>query len=384
MSKWAGASRPRFVNPGLSHPWSLLATFSALALLLTACGQGSTSGTDAASSFDFDGKSVEIIVPTGVGGGTDTTARFMAKHIQGPLPGQSTLQVQNIESGSHVPGMNQYVRQRPSDGLHWLMSSGSGHLPYLFDEPQVGYNLAEMKPILATTVGNVALVRTDLGIEEPADLADLDRPLKFGAEAPIGSDTVRLLGFHILGIDTKAVFGLNEGPQRIAFEQGEIDAIYQTTPAYLSGGKKFVNRGIADLLFTTGTLENGKVVKDPAFPDTPTVKDVYKELRGKPPSGPAWEAYKALLGTTVTFSKVLWLHGDAPESAVSSVRKAANEMEATNGFYGDAKDVLGPYKVVVGEQEVSTEIKRAFRIKPEVREWLKDWLKEEYDVVPGE
>ncbi len=42
--------------------------------------------------------------------------------------------------------------------------------------------------------------------------------------------------------------------------------------------------------------ESGQVVRDPNFPDMPTVAEVYEKLNGKPRQGEKFEAYKTLLG----------------------------------------------------------------------------------------
>jgi hypothetical protein len=331
---------------------------------------------DSAESI-FEGQTIEIIVPTGVGGGTDTTARFLSVLIAQHLPGNPDTQVFNIDMSRHVPGMNEWATQRDADGLHWLMSSGSGHLPMIFGDPYVHYDLSEHSPVLATTVGNVILGRS----EKLKSLDDLRAAseLYYGGGGPVGSDTVQLLGFRILGLKTSPVFGMDEGPQRIAFEQGEIDLVYNTTPAYLGGGVDLVDRGMATVLYTAGQLKDGDVVRDPAFPDVPTVKEVYEAWNGSAPSGPEWEAYKSLLATTTSFSKVLWLHGEAPDAALSAVEDAVAEMVASEGFYGEAEKVIGPYELAIGDQ-AATDIKTAFGIDPEVLDWLKGWLSSEFEV----
>jgi len=43
----------------------------------------------------------------------------------------------------------------------------------------------------------------------------------------------------------------------------------------------------------------GKVVRSPGT-DIPTFAEVYQQIHGKAPSGPAWEAYK-LAGPTIRF-----------------------------------------------------------------------------------
>lgn len=381
--------------------WRFLSLIGTLVLLLAACG-GADDGTDSGetSSPDanettapgdeetsaegktdfFEGKSVEIVVPFGTGGGTDTTARFLADRLSAQIPGSPEVQVVNIPGGGSVTGFNEFVLQRDPDGTNWGFSSGSTHLPYVFGNPAVRYEFTELAPILATSVGNVILVREGAGIESPADLLEAGT-LIWGGESPVGSDTTQLLGLEVLGVDFRPIFGFEEGPQRIAIEQGEIDMMYNTTPAFLGGGgQDLVDRDIVNILYTAGQLRGGEVVRDPAFPDVPSIAEVHEEMHGEPPSGPEWEAYKALLGATVTFSKVLWLHGEAPDEAVSTLRAAANDMAATEGFYDEAEDAIGPYDLTLEGSGLAADVQAAFQIEDETIEWLTDWLQTNFDV----
>lgn len=361
---------------------SALAAASALVLLLTSCGGSSGGGGGGGEEFTgFGGQDVEILVPTGAGGGTDTTARFIAERIPSHLEGDPSIHVTNIDGASHIVGMNEFETKRDHDGLNWMVSSGTGHLPYLFGEPAVKFDLAELNPILASPVGNVVLVNKEAGVTNVKDLGG--KSLVYGGSGPVGSDTTQLLGLDLLGVDLQPLFGFDEGPQRIAFEQGEIDVIYNTTPAYLSGGNDLVERGVAVPLYTAGQLVNGEVVRDPAFPDLPSVAEAYETIHGKPPSGPEWDAYKALLGVTTSFSKVMWMHGDAPEEAVQQVTSAAEAMATEPGFEEAAGDILGGYDLTVGP-EASAQIREAFDVDPAAMDWLRNWLKEKFDVVPGE
>jgi tripartite-type tricarboxylate transporter receptor subunit TctC len=362
----------------------LLMSVSALALALTACGAAGSTGGDGGGEggVDFGGANVEILVPTGAGGGTDTTARFVGEEIADNFEAEPNVQIVNVDGASHIVGMNQYETKEPHDGLHWLMTSGSGHLPYIFGEKAVQFDLAEMKPILASPVGNVVLVSTESGIKSIEQLRDAK--LVYGGAGPVGSDTTQLLGLSMLGVDYEPIFGFDEGPQRIAFEQGEVDLIYNTTPAYLSGGKDLVDRGLATPLYTAGQLdENGEVIRDPAFPDLPSVAEVYEELNGEPPSGPEWEAYKALLATTTSFSKVMWLHGDAPADAVEQVRNATAEMVKDANFEANAEEILGGYDLMVGDTAAQS-ITEAFDVDPAAIEWLTEWLMKEFDADPSD
>ena len=72
----------------------LLAASAAIAL---------TTGLPAqAQSVDFKGKTITMVIPFGVGGGSDVWGRFNATLLQKHLPGQPSVVVKNQPGGGSV------------------------------------------------------------------------------------------------------------------------------------------------------------------------------------------------------------------------------------------------------------------------------------------
>src|SRR3546814_6344510 len=90
----------------------------------------------------------------------------------------------------------------------------------------------------------------------------------FGGITAAGLDLLALLTFEMLEIEPRVVMGYEgKGPARIAFEQGETNLDYQTTPAYVANVQPLVEEGRAVPLYTLGHFEDASLVRDPAFPD---------------------------------------------------------------------------------------------------------------------
>src|SRR3546814_15840416 len=95
-----------------------------------------------------------------------------------------------------------------------------------------------------------------------------------------------LLTCEMLEIEPRVVMGYEgKGPARIAFEQGETNLDYQTTPAYVANVQPLVEEGRAVPLYTLGHFEDASLVRDPAFPDIPSFKEAYVDAFGKEPEG---------------------------------------------------------------------------------------------------
>jgi tripartite-type tricarboxylate transporter receptor subunit TctC len=363
----------------------LLSLSALLAISLAACGSVGSSGSSGGSEDAFfEGETVEILVPFSAGGGTDTLFRFLSTYFNEHIEGEPAIQVMNIEGGGSITGANEYVNLKKPNGYNLLATSASTTIPFLIGQEAVAYDLRKLQPIMGTPNGVVLYTSPKTGLTEGKDLLDTDEELILGGTSPTGIDVMTLLGFEVLGISDKVkiVFGYEgAGASRIAFEQGETNLDYQSGTAYQSDVTPMVEAGDALPLFTYGfTGADGDIVRDPAFPDIPTIKEVYEDMYGEEPSGEAWEAYKAFVGVVNNLHKSLWVHADAPEEAVEQLREGAAAAIEDSQFKEESGEVLGGYEPVVGE-ELESAISALNNIDEDVMTWVKEFLEEEYDVT---
>ncbi len=350
-----------------------------LAVNLAGCN-GAESDARTAANF-YEGRTLEIIVPFGPGGGTDTWARMMAPYLQKRLGARSSVQVVNIAGATGVAGANDFALRRKPNGLTALVTAGSTFFPYLLGEPMVRYDFTAFSAIVATPVGGVVFVSPKLGVGSIADLPEVAERLIFGGISATGNDLLLLVAFELLELRPKTIMGYSSrGATRVAFEQGETNIEYQTMPAYLMNVAPLVERGLAVPLFSFGMLdENGELVRDPVVPGLPTVRDVYIQLYGREPEGVGWDAYRAALGAGILMQKVLWLHRHAPPEAVEALRAAAQDVVNDEAFLEVARAEVGDYPFYVGPA-ADRLFSVAAAIPPPVVLWLKDLLRRRYGV----
>jgi tripartite-type tricarboxylate transporter receptor subunit TctC len=74
------------------------------------------SGTAAAQADFYKGKTIELIISTGVGGGLDTNARMVVRHLPKHIPGNPTIIAKNMPGAGHVRAANYIYNQAPKDG----------------------------------------------------------------------------------------------------------------------------------------------------------------------------------------------------------------------------------------------------------------------------
>ncbi len=93
---------------------SMIHRIPALVGLLGALSLGAPALADSATDF-FKGKTMTYIVATSPGGGYDTYARLIAKHMEKYLPVGKII-VKNVPGAGHIIGANQLYAAKP-DGL---------------------------------------------------------------------------------------------------------------------------------------------------------------------------------------------------------------------------------------------------------------------------
>jgi len=249
-------------------------------------------------------------------------------------------------------------------------------------EPGVRYDLRQLVPVVALSGGDVYYISPQTGVRKPTDLRGLRQPLRLAAAMPIGGDTAALLTFHLLRIKVQAIMGYEgKGRTRVAFEQGETNLDHQSTAGFLVNVAPIVKRGGAVPLFTTGLTKDNELTRDPMFSSLPTVGEVYQDMYGYPPSGPAWEAFRHLVATVNTMQKILFFHADAPPEAVQAVKTALLKISHDPDLLRDGAKINGEYSLILGA-ELDDEFSSLLNTPPEVHEWLIRFLVDQYGVAP--
>lgn len=171
----------------------------------------------------YRGKTVKIIVGSGVGAGYDYFARTTIRHLK--LPGDPTFIVQNMPGASGLIAANHIYKIAPKDG------SAIGMLNrYIVVQSIIGNKRVEFDPSKLIWLGTpatydedpyVLVVRGDHPLKTIEDIRNAKAPLIVGNT---GSDIARILG-PALGMNVKVIEYKEKGSVDIAIERGEVDAM---------------------------------------------------------------------------------------------------------------------------------------------------------------
>ncbi len=332
-----------------------------------------------AVAADLKGKTISWMIPFKEGGGSGRWARYVAPLLEKQIG--ATIQLKFVPGGGSTKGANLYASRARANGLELFGTSGSTQFPFLLGDRRVKYDYAKWRPLLAYATGGVVYISPKLGAKSAADLAKKNPALKYGSQGATSLDLVPLLAFEMLGLNVKAVFGMKgRSAGRKAFMTGETQIDYQTSAAYLSKVTPLVKEGNAAPIMSWGFLDaDGNLIRDPTFPDLPHFAEVYEQVKGKKPSGPAFEAWKAFFIAGFPAQKFMVVPKETPTDMVKAYQDAFKRMFADPEYVGTKDKKIGKYAQVTGA-EAEVRYKSATHVPPAAKAWVRDWLTTKYNV----
>lgn len=209
------------------------------------------AGTAHAAEF-YKGKTITYIVATSPGGGYDTYARLIAKHLEKHL-GAKVL-VKNVPGAGHIVGTNTLAAAKPDGLTIGTFNTGLIYAQILGREG-VQFDLRAFEWIGKAAADPRALVLgTESGLKTYDDLAAVSKPVKF-ATSGVGSasytDTQLIRSALDLKIEVVPGFNGNEG--ELAMLRGEIAGQVGS----MSSLQSFVDNGYGTFALVVGGGADG-------------------------------------------------------------------------------------------------------------------------------
>ena len=296
-------------------------------------------------------KTVTILIGYPPGGGHDIEARVMGRYLGKYLPGNPKVIVQNMPgAGGMIMSSYVYNRAKPDGNTIGLFGSSHGLQAVLAPPEMVKYDLSKM-PIIWSIAGiQVHLTRDFLGARSANDLVTkVDRSkIVVAGRSKQGSSCLRgQLALRLLGIEKYTAVCAYGGtsPIRAAMERSEV-SYFVASDAHLVGGGAFVDlhkRGLVFPMYQSGILKaDGSIARSATVKgDVPTLYEVFKAVHKKEPSGPDWEAWRAIGLGISNLTRTLVLPPGIAGAKVGELREAVGKMANDPGFIKDWERVFG-------------------------------------------
>ena len=228
---------------------------SAAALVVVACGQPSSGNQSGAAEPSYAGRTVTIVVGSGAGGGFDTTARLVSRHIGTHIPGAPTVIVQNMPGGGGMVAANYMFNVAPKDGTVIGLFHEAQLMSQLTGGEGVDFDLRKFNWLGSSYVDpNVCLIRTDAPTVHFKEMIGRAQPISVGGTGP-GSNTYdapRVLA-AATGANIKAVAGYSTtNDARVGVERGEIHGLCLGWESVSSLSSEWLNNKYARVFVQNG------------------------------------------------------------------------------------------------------------------------------------
>lgn len=227
----------------------------------------------AGKSF-LDGKIITFLVGSSAGGGTDVTARLIARHMERHLPGKPRIDIANKPGAGGMIAANELYNLRKPDGLTIstlntgaLFATATGNEAIRFDLQKflwVGQAFDDAQVLYLRTstpyTSFEAIRKANREGKQP----------KMGAQAlDHTSNVVVKIAEQIFGLDFTVIPGYPGTPQILLdIERGALDGRAQGIGSLMSTRREWIKNGYIKILATS------KKRRDSRIPDVAPMEDI--------------------------------------------------------------------------------------------------------------
>ena len=334
----------------------LIAILTVLTLLVA--GGGSLH----AQSF-FDGKTIRIVVGFAPGGGFDTYARVISRHMGRHVSGSPTIVVENMTGAGSLIAANHLYRVAKPDGLTIGHFNGALFLGQVLGQPGIEFDARKFELIGAPIREDAVCALTKAsGVTSVEKWTAAKTPVKLGGVAPGGTPdaNARILK-AALGLPIQLVSGYKGTAEiRLAASSGELAGACWSWESMRSTWR--------------GALDSGEVVavlqtSPRSFPDLAGVPLATSLAR----TDEARQLIKVGIQNAAAFARPLALPPGTPKDRVLILRKAFQKTLKDPAFLAEAEKAKLNLDPATAE-ELEKMVAEAFALDAALLAKLKDIL----------
>jgi len=333
---------------------SLLAGITVLALCSTAAQ---------ATTHDFyKGKTIRIIVGFAAGGGFDTYARAIGRHMGRHIPGNPTIIVENMTGAGSLIAANHTYKVAKPDGLTMAHPIGGIFLLQVFGKPGVEFDARKFEYVGVPVKDNLscALMRAS-GITSIEKWLTAKTPVKLGGVAPGSTtdDAPKILAAAI-GVPIQLVSGYKgTAAIRLAAESGEVVGGCWGLESIRATWRKGIEMGEVAVVLQT--------LPAPDMPNVPLVINFAKTEEAR-------QLVKVGIQDAGNITRPFVVTPGTPKDRVQLLRKAFMDTLKDPEFLTDAQKAKLEVDPMTGE-ELERTVHGLFKLDPVFLAKLKDILK---------
>jgi tripartite-type tricarboxylate transporter receptor subunit TctC len=279
-----------------------------------------------AQADSYSGKTIELIVSTGVGGGLDANARVVARHLANHIPGQPVIVVKNMPGAGHIRAANYVFTQAPKDGTTIATFIPIFVMAQVVERSRsIQFNSAQFNWLASTSSSNTTVyVWHTSGIKSVEDATK--RQVLMGATG-VGSYTViyPTVMNSLIGTRFKVVTGYQSTAEvGLAMERGEIEGRAGNNFNSLKAESgEWLRTGKINLIAQAG------LARDPEFPQVPLLTDFARNDDDR--------RILRLFSTDVVIGRPFVTSPGVPAERVALLRRAFDAMMKDPAYVEDSR-----------------------------------------------
>jgi tripartite-type tricarboxylate transporter receptor subunit TctC len=317
----------------------------------------------AAAPF-YEGKTMRIIVGYSAGGGYDTYARVLSRHMGKYIPGNPTIIVENMTGAGSLISANHVYKVAKPDGLTLGHFNGGLFFNQVLNQPGIEFDARKFEFIGAAVKEECAFAFTKAsGITSVEKWAASKTPVKMGGVAPgaYAPDNVIRIVKAALGLPIQLVSGYKGTADiRLAAEGGEL--------AGTSWGWDSMRATWRKALETGDVVVVMQAVPKP-FPDLPNVPLTINLAK----TDEARNLIQMGIHSPSVFARPFVLPPGTPQDRLQILRKALEDTLKDKEFLAETEKAKLDLNPVSGE-DLEKAVGEIFKMEPAMLPKLNDIL----------
>jgi len=292
-----------------------------LCCLLLSASQ--SAGADVAEFYA--GRTINLIISTGSGGGLDASARLIARYMTNHIPGRPSIVARNMTGAGHLQATNYLYNQAPRDGTTIAAILPAFVAYQVLDGTGAQYDARRFLWLGSSDVDNQNLyVWHAAGIKSLADARK--RQVLMGATG-VGSYAALwpTLMNNLLGTRFKLVLGYKSTTEiHLAMQRGEVEGRAGNVFSSLkSQNPDWLHERRIDVLVQIGAE------RDPEFTDVPLLSELAENDE--------YRRVVSVLAGEVAIGKPFLTTPEVPADRLAALRAAFEATTADGAYLAEAK-----------------------------------------------
>ena len=274
----------------------------------------------------YRGKQIRMVVASGAGGGYDTYARVLIRHMGRHIPGEPTFVAQNMEGAGGITAANWAYNIAPKDGTTLLSPFNLNML-----EPLFGNKLARFEPLKFEWLGSMgrqsatcAVLKTS-GINSIEDAKKREVIMAASGATSNAATTPRIIN-EMIGSKFKVITGYGTTEGRLAVERGEAHGLCQAWATLKATMPGWLQNNLVNILVQTGSG------RDKDLPNVPLLSELVQDATDK--------AVLRLLNLPEDAGRQFIMPPGTPPEMVAVLRKAFDATMTDPDFLAEATKAI--------------------------------------------